>query len=112
MRIDEFTDATIAPKFDYDVVDDVTVFMRNDPMFYRKSLFPAVSKMADLHRAGKPVDKHTCLGAVVEKALNAYCKKFQVAEIPDETFTNNDREQIIDRIYSEEMDQIKRGDYT
>ena len=45
MRIDEFTDATIAPKFDYDVVDDVTVFMRNDPMFYRKSLFPAVSKI-------------------------------------------------------------------
>ena len=111
MRIDEFTNATITPKFDYDIVDDVTVFMRNDPMFYRKSLFPAVSKMADLHRAGKSIDKNNCLGEVVEQALNAYCKKFNVAEIPDETFSNSDRQSIIDKLFSEEMEEIKKGEY-
>ena len=112
MKINEFFNQQIDDKLPFDVIDDMCVFMRNDPMFYRKSLFPAVSKMADLHRAGKPVDKHNCLGDVVERALEAYCKKFQVADIPDETFTDNDREQIIDRIYGEEMDQIKKGDYT
>ena len=111
MRIDEFTNATITPRFDYDVVDDVTVFMRNDPMFYRKSFFPAVSRMADLHRAGKPIDKHQCLSSVVEQALGAYCKKFNIADVPDDTFNDSDREQIIDKLFAEEMEQIKKGEY-
>jgi|TARA_B110000503_G_scaffold7367_1_gene9979 hypothetical protein len=111
MRIDEFTNATMTPRFDYDIVDDVTVFMRNDPMFYRKSLFPAVSKMADLHRAGKPVDKHKCLSDVVEEALGAYCKKYNIADQADGPFNDSDRDQIIDKIFGEEMEQIKKGDY-
>jgi hypothetical protein len=110
VKIVEFNQA-IENRFDYDVVDDVVVFMRNDPMFYRKSFFPAVSQMADLHRAGKPIDKNKCLGNMVEHALGAYCKKYNVADAPDEVFNNDDRLQIIDKIFSEEMMQIKQGDY-
>ena len=28
----------------YDVVEDVAIYMRNDPMFYRKHYFPAMTK--------------------------------------------------------------------
>ena len=41
MRIDEFAQP-MDDKLPFDVVDDVAIFMRNDPMFYRKSLFPAI----------------------------------------------------------------------
>lgn len=111
MRIDEFTSTTITPKFDYDIADDVVVFMRNDPIFYRKSLFPAVSRMADLHRSGKAIDPSKCLGSVVEKALGSYCKKFNIAELPDEVFNLEDRSNIINRLFSEEMEEIKKGEY-
>jgi hypothetical protein len=111
MRIDEFAQNG-EQRFDFDVVDDIIVFMRNDPMFYRKSFFPAMAQIADLHRAGKPVDKNKCLGSMVETALGAYCKKYGVADVPDEIFNNDDRLQIIDKIFSEEMMQIKQGDYT
>jgi len=99
-------------RFDFDVVDDVVVFMRNDPMFYRKSFFPAVSRLADLHRAGKPIDQQKCLGGMVENALQSYCKKYKIAQQPDEVFNNDDRAAIINRIYAEEMEEIKRGEYT
>jgi len=111
VKIVEFTDHKEQPKLNYDVVDDVAVFMRNDPMFYRKQFFPAVSKMADMHRAGKPLVQADCLGEMVERALEAYCNKYKIASMPDEVFTNEDRSCIMDKIFSEEMEQIKKGEY-
>ena len=110
MKIVEFANLD-KPKFDFDVVDDVVVFMRNDPQFYRKSLFPAVSKIADMHRDGSKIDQNKCLGDVVERALESYCKKFNIADMPDQVFNNDDRQRIIDRIFSEEMEEIKKGEY-
>lgn len=98
-------------RFDFDLIDDVSVFMRNDPVFYRKQFFPTISSMADMYRAGKPINKSKCLGAMVETALDSYCKKYDIAKLPDEIFTNHDRTSIIDKVFSEEMAQIKRGEY-
>jgi len=110
MRIDEFSQQP-ENKFDYDVVDDVTVFMRNDPVFYRKQYFPAVAKIADLHTAGKSIDKNACLCDMIENALQAYCERFKVADLADEVFTDNDRQNIMDKVFSEEMEQIRKGEY-
>lgn len=110
MKINEFHEP-IDSKLPFDVVEDVVVFMRNDPQFYRKSFFPAVARVADLHRAGKSIDKNECLGDMVERALEGYCKKFNVAKMPDEVFTNEDRDQIIDKVFSEEMEEIQKGEY-
>ena len=111
VKIVEFFDKPIDTSLPFNVIDDVAIFMRNDPMFYRKSFFPTVTHMADMHREGKELDKNKCLGSMVENALGAYCKKYDIAQIPDEIFTNDDRGQIIDKIFSEEMEQIKRGEY-
>ena len=111
VKIVEFTDHKEQLKLNYDVVDDVSVFMRNDPMFYRKQFFPAVSRMADMHRAGKAVTQSDCLGEMVERALEAYCQKYKIASMPDEVFTDDDRSSILDKIFSEEMEQIKKGEY-
>jgi|TARA_B110000503_G_scaffold141840_1_gene236629 hypothetical protein len=110
MRIDEFA-SPVDNSLPFDVVDDVTVFMRNDPMFYRKKLFPAISKIADMHRAGKPIDQNKCLGPAVESALSAYCKAYDIASMPDEVFNDDDRQRIIDKLFSEEMEEIKKGEY-
>jgi len=110
MKILEFTNIE-QNRPNFDVVDDVCVFMRNDPIFYRKSFFPTMSKIADMHREGKEVNANECMSGMVESGLNSYCKKFKVAKMPDELFTQDDRTRIIDKLFSEEMEQIKKGEY-
>lgn len=110
MRIDEFA-SNQDTTFPYDLVDDVCVFMRNDPQFYRKSFFPTMSKMADMHSAGKNIDANECMSGMVETGINSYCKKFNVAKVPDEVFTQDHRTSILNKLFSEEMAQIRNGEY-
>jgi hypothetical protein len=106
MRLVEFEKKEIP----FDVVDDVAIYMRNDPIVYRKSLFPAIMRMKDLHDGGKSPDKETCLGKVVDSAMEGYCQKFNLGS-PKNVFRKGDREAIIDKLFSEELTQIKRGEY-
>ena len=94
----------------FDVVDDAVVFMRNDPVFYRKKYFPAMASMADRVRNGKDFDR-SVIGSVVDSGMNSYCKKFKLAKGPSDIFTAEDREAIIEKICSEEIKQIESGDY-
>lgn len=76
MKINEFNDLDIPeeilPKPDYDVASDLLIFMRNDPMFYRKNFFPAIES----YKSNK---KNTAaIKNVVETGLNEYCKKFNI----------------------------------
>jgi len=110
MRIDEFSQPADT-SLPFDIVDDVCVFMKNDAQFYRKSFFPAVSRIADMHRAGKEINQNECLGSMIEDAIGSYCKKYDIARQPDEIFNNDDRQSIIDRVFAEEMEEIKKGEY-
>lgn len=94
----------------FSVADDVSVFMRNDPMMYRKQLFPAIMQMKDLHEKDKEVNADKCLGSAVDKAMNTYCDKFDLGK-PANVFKDGDRKAIIDKIYAEEYTQIRNGAY-
>lgn len=109
MRIDELDQ--FDDKMPFDVVDDVAIFMRNDPMFYRKSFFPAVLKMQDCNRRKKPYNAKTELGPVIEQAKKLYCSKFKIDKRPEELLDANEMESLINKIYSEEMTQIRNGAY-
>ena len=77
MRIDEFA-APMNDSLPFDVADDVAIFMRNDPMFYRKQLFPAIMNMKDRHDAGDECVAEDCLGEVCGNAMETYCKSFSL----------------------------------
>ena len=94
----------------FDVADDVTIYMRNDPMVYRKSLFPAIMRMKDQHDKGSVPVAEKCLGEVVDSAMDGYCEKFNLGS-PQNVFKKGDREAIIDKLFSEEMTQIRNGEY-
>ena len=111
MKLFEFQEENFKAKLDFDVVDDALVFMRNDPVFYRKSFFPSVSKLADYHRAGKKIDPRKILGPMVDQCCSSYCKKFNLGKGPADIFTADDRQNLISRIYSEELKNIEKGDY-
>ena len=109
MRLKEFTDDKDLP---FDVVEDTLVFMRNDPMFYRKHYFPAVADLADCQRSGKDHDPKKYLSGMIERGCDDYCKKFNLGRNSEEVYTDEDRNNIFQRIHSEETENIKKGDYT
>ena len=109
MRIDELANIE-EPKLNFDIVDDLHIFMRNDPMFYRKEYFPCMCEMSK------------CLGEdqfnpakyvlpLNSKGLNHYCKKYNLAKFPDEILSLEDRKNLAHKIMSEEMPAIREGDY-
>ena len=72
MKINEFhdmTDKEILPKPDYNIAEDLMIFMRNDPMFYRRSYFPTLED----YKVQKKTD---LLSDMVKNGLNKYCEKF------------------------------------
>jgi hypothetical protein len=109
MKINEFATQP-ENRLSFDVVDDAVVFMRNDPQFYRKKYFPAMSSMADLVRGGKDIDRNA-IGSLVDTGMNTYCKKFNLGRGPADIFTTEDRDAIIEKICSEELEQINSGAY-
>jgi hypothetical protein len=110
MKINEFANLD-NNELNFDLVDDTIVFMRNDPMFYRKHYFPAISKMADMYRAGNKFDSESIIMPVIEKACDAYVQKFNLGKLSDELFTQDDRVALLNRIYTEEMKEINKGEY-
>ena len=91
----------ILPLIDFDIAEDLIVFMRNDPMFYRKSLFPAVENV----KASKPMDT-TALENIVQQGLTQYCKKFQIPHPQQELLTSEDIKSIVNKLVQEDVKGI------
>ena len=94
----------------FDIIDDCAVYMRNDPIVYRKGLFPAIMKMKDTYDKGNFPVAEECLGEAVDNAMEGYCEKFKLGS-PQNVFKKGDRESIIDKLFAEEMTQIRNGVY-
>lgn len=109
MRIDEFAQPT-DDRLPFDVVDDIAIFMRNDPMFYRKQLFPAIMRMKDRVDTGKKCVAEECLGEVCGRAMESYCKKFDLGSMKN-IFKDEDKGLLINKVFGEEMTQIRNGAY-
>ena len=102
VKIVEFFDNTdmpeqILPQIDFDISEDLVIFMRNDPMFYRKSLFPAIETV----KASKPMDT-TALENVVHQGLGKYCSKFNIPHPQDQLLTAEDINRIVERLVQED----------
>jgi hypothetical protein len=110
MKINEFYSKQ-EQAIPFNVVDDLTIFMRNDPIFYRKHYFPMMANISDIHERGQSVDPIVLMKPVVDRGINTYCKKFNLGKKADRIFSNEDRSEVINKIYSEEMPYVKKGAY-
>jgi len=110
MRLDE-----LGLKFDkgidFDLVEDAIIFMKNDPMFYRKDYFPTVAKMADYYRENSSYDPTPLLQPMITRGINSYCKKYKLANMPDDIFHEDHRQRLLNKVREDEIKQIEKGDY-
>jgi hypothetical protein len=110
MKIFEFTDND-GPKLNFDSIEDLCIFMRNDPMFYRKQFFPCMANISDKIDSDGKCDPNKDIGPCVDNACNAYCNQYDLPHDPKTLFPIEDRRSIVSKIYSEEMPNIKQGMY-
>ena len=98
------------PKLNFDIVDDLHIFMRNDPMFYRKEYFPSMCEMSKScnEESFRP---STIIMPLIDKGLTSYCKKYDLAKHPNELLTKENKKNLAHKIASEEMPAIRNGDY-
>jgi len=95
----------------FDVVDDLAIFMRNDPMFYRKTFFPAMADASDKLERGEAIDPVIMLKPVVDKGVKSYCKKYIKDRRSEDIFTDDDKSACVKKIHAEEMPNIEKGMY-
>ena len=110
MRIDEFTQS-IDRKMPFNPVDDCAIYMRNDPMFYRKTFFPAMADVSDRMEKGDSIDPAIMLKPIVDQGVKGYCKKYIKDKRAEDVFTEKDKKACVDKISAEEMPNIKKGMY-
>ena len=108
MLINEFTDAPDLK--DVDLVEDLHFFMHNDPTFYRKILFPLISKLKAAVKGGQSASPEMFRGCV-DKAVDVYCRKFKIPGNPKSVFTDVDRDSLDSKIFEQEKENISKGTY-
>lgn len=107
VKINEFFDNSempdqILPQIDYDLPEDLLIFMRNDPLFYRKSFFPAIETFKD-----KGSNDLSTIERMIKQGLQSYCRKFNIPHDKKELLSMEDIKQIANRIVGEDINEIE-----
>lgn len=95
----------------FDIVGDLHVFMKNDPMFYRRAYYPTLSKIADRVKQKKKVNFTTALEPLINKALEVYAKKYDLPKSVIKQFSTDSKESLAGLIRDEELEEIRKGSY-
>ena len=93
----------IIPKPDYDVPSDLLIFMRNDPMFYRKNFFPAIDKYKENTKDTSPIEN------MIKVGLGQYCDKFNIENPKEEMMGDGDIQDLVRTIIADEMEELDEG---
>lgn len=113
MYIREFVTAIKKDKdeLSFDIADDLVVYMKNDPMFYRKEYYPAVLKMQSAYNKNKPLDAVSLWAPIVKRAIVPYMTKFKIDKNPKDIVSIDNIKSMASKIYSDELGNIKNGSY-
>ena len=116
MKIVEFFDKKqienlkLGEELPYNVVEDLCIYMRNDPMFYRKNLYPALVDVQETVKNGGKYNKKLLM-PVVERAIEEYIKKFKIKKRPEDLLVQEEKMECINRLLKDEVDNFRKGMY-
>jgi len=95
----------------FDIVEDLHIFMKNDLMFYRRVYYPTLSRVATAIKQKKRVSFSSLVEPMINKALEVYCKKYDIPQSVQKRFTQSQREDLVSRIQQEETPNVQDGEY-
>ena len=107
VKLVEFVDSDKVPgEFsDVNLIDDLEVYMNNDPMFYRKVLYPSVSNLRSRIKSGQPCNE-TCFLPAVKQGAKSYCKKFNIPNDTNEIFADDELKDLAVKIFHQEQNNF------
>ena len=95
----------------FNIVDDLHVYMRNNDHMYRKKYFPMLCAMQEELKAGKKINAKTIMMPAIKDAMESYNKQYNLAEKYSDIITDEDVKTLCKKIYTEEIPLIKKGVY-
>lgn len=107
MRFNEFTQEDLP----FDLAEDLYVFMKNDPEFYRKNYFPVLAGCSDCAKNKKPFDFQKKMMPVIDTAFDAYADKYKLPRRARTVFTDEVKHNVCSMAADEEMETIRKGGY-
>jgi len=110
VKIVEVTDQKLGEQLPYDVAEDLIVYMRNEPMFYRRHLYPALIDVQEAVKNGKKYNKRQ-LFPVIEKAIQGYINRFSIKKLPEDLMNEQEKLDCISRLLADEQENFKKGSY-
>lgn len=102
----------IFAKTDYDVVNDLITYMRNDSTFYKTHYYPALHRISQKYKKTGKIDFQEYMKPVIKQAILTYCSVYNTPEEPHELFGDSEKTAIMDRITKDEVKQIRNGEYS
>jgi len=114
VKLVEFiTDANVdleSEELPYDISQDLIVYMRNEPMFYRKHLYPALIDVQAAVQKGGKYNKKQML-PVIEKGLQAYVNRYGIKKPAEELMNDQEKLECISNLLADEQDNFRQGAY-
>ena len=109
MKIEDLN-LKIGDKLPYDVIEDLMVYMKNDPVFYRRHLYPRMIEVQETVKGGKKFNKKDLL-PMLDSAIANYVSKFDIKKRPADLLTDQEKMECISKLLQDEVDNFKQGMY-
>lgn len=111
VKIVEFFNQSDDENLPFNVVEDVAIFMRNNPSFYRKHYYPAVLSLKEKFEKKQKASPVKLFADIIEKAAYSYCKEYNVGKRPEQLLNKDEIKELIEKIFNEELNNIREGVY-
>jgi hypothetical protein len=98
------------PLFDplpFDIAEDLMIYMRNDPIFYRRNFFPVSDHIRECSKNPKKINR-AMIEKMVMRGFKEYCNKYKVQHKPEDIFTSDEKNSIIANIIRDELEDARK----
>jgi hypothetical protein len=110
VKLIEVTEQESNEKLPYDVAEDLIVYMRNDPLFYRRHLYPALVDAQQTIKNKNKYNKRKML-PVIDLGLQSYVNKYNIKQSADQLMNDHEKLECAARLLSDEKDNFEKGTY-
>lgn len=109
MKIEDLN-LKIGDKLPYNVVEDLCVFMKNHPDFYRKEVYPRFVEVQDAVQNGGKFNKKSML-PMIEKACQQYVQEYNIKMRPQDLLTDGEKMECVSNLLKAELENFRNKEY-
>lgn len=97
-------------KLSWDVVEDLMVYMRNEPDFYRRKVYPSFINIQETVKNGGRFNKRKLI-PLIDEAIESYLKKYEIKKRPEDLMNDAEKMECINKLLKDEAENFRKGFY-